>query len=86
MEEFIIELESWAKTVMVSLILGGQSTEHTDDIRRVVEVVTKVRQLHDETAKTQGNPTVRKVREDSGKGKAEITEEEAAAKAAALIG
>lgn len=86
MEDFIGELEAWAKTVMVGLILGGQSTDYTDDIRRVVEVATKVRQLHDDSAKTQGNPTVRKVREDSGKGKAELTPEEAAKKAAELIG
>ena len=86
MEEFISELESWAKGLMVDFILGKDTTDTTADLRRVVEIVTKVRQLHDETAKAQGNETVRKVREDSGKGKAELTEAEAAAKAAALIG
>lgn len=85
MDEFITALEAWVKATMVSLMLGADSTDSTEEIRRVVELTTKVRQLHDEKAKAQGNPTVRKRRADEGKTNT-LTEEEAAAKVAELIG
>jgi len=77
-------VKDWAKTVIVAIMVGGETTLYTDDVRAIVEMTTKVRQIHDEEAKAQGNPTVRKQRADSGK--VAITEEDAARKAAALIG
>lgn len=82
-------LKAWAKENMISFLLGEDTTERTDSVRMVVDIVSKVRKAHDEAAKSQGNPTIRGIRSDAGKTEA-LTDEQrkakAEAKAAELIG
>lgn len=81
-EEFLTELRMWAKANMIAFLLGEDTSEFTDDVRTVVDIVSKVRKAHDEAAKDQGNETVRAIRSDSGKTET-LTEEQRKAKALA---
>lgn len=82
-------VKAWANPLIVGYLLGEDVTASTDDVRKVVEMIARVRETHDDAAKVQNAPTIRKVRNDSGV-TAKVTDDErkaaAAAKAAALLG
>ena len=80
--DIVEDIRVWGKALCVGYMLGENTAESTDDVRKVVDMIARLRETHDEAAKEQGNATVRKTRTD--KGTAEVlTADELKAKAIA---
>jgi hypothetical protein len=73
-------IETWAKQQVISNLSGEDTADRFDEVKRVCDLIGKVRETFDDAAKAQGNDTIRKVRSDSGERGVKLSAEERAAK------
>jgi hypothetical protein len=78
--------KTYYKAFRKDMILKRDTNEYLDEVRFVVSLAAKLREEFDKLAKAQGNPTIRKVREDAVKPVKELTEAELEAMLEAEIG